>query len=273
MMISPIKIKIQKIYDIDSSKNNFTFSPNSKDSNYSSYTRDKTIINYFNKKRKNIKSIINNKYLDLKKSFQYKTFSKNKLHFKTISNESQINNKSILLTSLFNLPIIHSPKIKKSQNNSKIKNNTGNIEENNKIKINEIEKGIKLENYMKDKFYEDIDKKMNNKLTDKSFLRDKSLKERIIKMNKIGLFWGTVFEYCNPLISSEKFKLENSFKQKKLEESDDTYINEYKSKNRKEIKPILYTNSLFSQLKRKEKIKNDILFKKMQRKNLILENI
>ena len=70
-----------------------------------------------------------------------------------------------------------------------------------------------------------------------------------------------------------KKKLNCLFKQKKLEESDDTYINEYKSKNRKEIKPILYTNSLFSQLKRKEKIKNDILFKKMQRKNLILENI
>ena len=48
---------------------------------------------------------------------------------------------------------------------------------------------LKLENYMRDKFYEDIEKKMIIKKKKKNFCHDKSIKERIIKMNKIGSFW------------------------------------------------------------------------------------
>ena len=110
---------------------------------------------------------------------------------------------------------------------------------------------------------EDVDKKMNIKLKSKIFLHDTSVKDRIIKMNKIGLFWGGVFEYCNPLLSAKKFK----YAKKKYHLSGklhDIYVDEYKYKSKvnKEIKPVLYTNNVFNNLMRKEKKKNEILFYK-----------
>ena len=115
---------------------------------------------------------------------------------------------------------------------------------------------------MKDKFYEDIDKKMNLKLKYKNFLHDTSVKERIIKMNKIGLFWGGVFEYCNPLLSATKFKFQKQFNHNKYKvKKNEMHIDEYKSKINQEMKPILYTNNLFNKLMRKEKIQN-LLFQK-----------
>ena len=72
-------------------------------------------------------------------------------------------------------------------------------------------------------------------------------------MNKIGLFWGTVFEYCNPILSVKKFKfIKNKF------HKNDMFINDYRYKSNKEIKPILYTNNLINELRREEKLKNEL---------------
>ena len=110
---------------------------------------------------------------------------------------------------------------------------------------------------MRDKFYEDIENKMAVKLKEKNFCHDTSMKEKIIKMNKIGLFWGTVFEYCNPVLSVKKLKYaKNLFLKNKKIETDDIGINEYKHKKNKQIKPILYTNSFVNQLKHSDKFKN-----------------
>ena len=126
---------------------------------------------------------------------------------------------------------------------------------------------LKLENYMRDKFYEDIEKKMTIKLKSKNFCHDKSIKERIIKMNKIGLFWGTVFEYCNPILSVKKFKfIKNKF------HKNDLYLNDYKYKSNKEIKPILYTNNLVNEMRREEKLKNEFLLKNKYSKYNINKN-
>ena len=286
-MLSSLNFKIPKL-NIKSITNYNISSPNSKDSNYTSYTNEKSITNYFKNKRPNINQIINDNYFNINKAnflnknktllnnnpkpFYYNSESKK---IKTKANKV----KKILLTSLFNLPNINSnnnsPKHKNKINrhfknifksNPKFQENSfsnkNDIKNSNNTRENE---GIKLEDYMKDKFYEDIDKKMNIKLQSKIFLHDTSVKDRIIKMNKIGLFWGGVFEYCNPLLSAKKFK----YAKKKYHMNrrfHDIYVDEYKSKSKskvnKEIKPLLYTNNIFNNLMRKEKIKKELLFYK-----------
>jgi hypothetical protein len=279
-MISPIKLNIPKINIIESTKKYITFSPNSKDSNYSSYRKEQLLINPYKSKKKILYTLLNtNNCFNANKSNISKhyntlsTINPSSIYLNSTSkvNKAKINKtKNVLLTSLFNLPNISSFNAKKSQEIVKIKNNLDNSKSNNNsfqknCKNNNDESEVfKLENYMKDKFYEDIDKKMNIKLKYKNFLHDSSIKERIIKMNKIGLFWGGVFEYCNPLLSATKFKFAKKLYQNKVKSMKKVkLIDEYKSKINKEIKPIpvLYTNNLFNKLMRKERIKN-MLFKK-----------
>ena len=285
-MLSSLDFKIPKL-NLNSLKNYNISSPNSKDSNYTSYTHEKSITNYFKSKRPNINQIINDNYFNIKinqintlkqdktlSTTNHKTFYYNSSSKKNKAKKNKV--KNILLTSLFNLPNINnSPINKRSKKNQNFKNyfeNNSKSQENsflnkNETKLSNLEEneGIKLEDYMKDKFYEDIDKKMNIKLKSKIFLHDTSVKDRIIKMNKIGLFWGGVFEYCNPLLSAKKFK----YAKKKYHingKLNDIYADEYKSKSKmnKEIKPILYTNNIFNNLMRKEKLKKELLFYKQR---------
>ena len=279
-MLSPIKLNIPKINIIESTKKYISVSPSSKDSNYSSYTKEQSLINSYKSKKKILYTLLNtNNYFNINKSNiskQFNTLSTIKSNSIYLNSTSKVNKtkknktKNVLLTSLFNLPNISSLNNKKSQESVKIKNNLDNSKSNNNSfqKIcknnNDEREGIKLENYMKDKFYEDIDKKMNIKLKYKNFLHDSSIKERIIKMNKIGLFWGGVFEYCNPLLSATKFKFAKKLYLDQIKSMKKVKcIDEYKSKINKEIKPIpvLYTNNVFNKLMRKERIKN-MLFQK-----------
>ena len=281
-MLCPSNFKVPKL-NLNSVKNYTISSPNSKDSNYTSYTNDKSLTNYFKKKRPDINRIINDNYFNINKiniikqnntisNTYHKKFYYNSENKKNKAKKNKV--KNVLLNSLFNLPNINnSPKNKKIKNKSHFKNifeNNSKSQENSflnkkEIKNNNIEEneGIKLEDYMKDKFYEDIDKKMNIKLKSKIFLHDTSVKDRIIKMNKIGLFWGGVFEYCNPLLSAKKFKYAKK-KYNLTGKLHEIYVDEYNSNSKvnKEIKPVLYTNSLFNNLMRKEKLKRELLFYK-----------
>jgi hypothetical protein len=192
-------------------------------------------------------------------------------------------NRNILLTSLFN-PQSHIPKSNK-QTPKKEKNKINlryrnNIEysksvENSFKNIYTNTEGkdvVKLENYMKDKFYEDIEKKMNIKLMDRNFCHDKSMKDKIIKLNKIGLFWGSVFEYCNPLITVKKYKcIKDQLKNNKNIDTDETYAENYKNKMNNKMKPILYTHNLVNRIRRREKI-SEILFKNDVNNNLSIKN-
>lgn len=65
---------------------------------------------------------------------------------------------------------------------------------------------IKLQNYMKDRFYADTELKMTKKLKNTVFSHDQSLKDKIIEMNQIGDFWGGVVDYCNPYFAIKKFQ-------------------------------------------------------------------
>ena len=281
-MLTPNHQKIPKINNIDKAKNYITFSPNSKDSNYSPYIKDKSLTNYFKSKNRNNNKIVNNNYMNLYNSNAFKTYNilsnskDNNLNINEKTNKNKRNKiKNLLLTSLFNLPYMNS-----KQHNLSVKNKTkyekifdisklhqNSFHNNNEIRNKtEENEGIKLENYMRDKFYEDIDKKMTIKLKSKNFLHDSSMKDKIIKMNKIGLFWGSVFEYCNPLLSVKKLKFAKkhifNLHKNKILKDDNKYIDEYNNRINKEIKPILYTNTLFRNLRRKERIKNEIIFNK-----------
>ena len=110
-------------------------------------------------------------------------------------------------------------------------------------------------NFMKFKFYEDVNEKFEKKLRDDFFI-DKDLKDKIISMEKIGVFWKNVFDYCNPKIYSEKFKYINKDRKTtsfNLEDSSEN-VNKDKLPNQK-----LYTNIVRSQIlhyKNKYKIQN-----------------
>lgn len=133
-------------------------------------------------------------------------------------------NETLLVSSLYNLPYL-SPKkkninlkIKKRFNNSV--NNSNLISLNNsfssntnlsKSKINKSvdrTKYFNLGSYMKEKFYSDIDIRYNYKLKDIKFCHDSSIKDKIIKMKKVGIFWNRILDYCSPIINSKKYKYE-----------------------------------------------------------------
>ena len=50
------------------------------------------------------------------------------------------------------------------------------------------------------------------------------------------------------------------------------YLNDYKYKSNKEIKPILYTNNLVNEMRREEKLKNEFLLKNKNTKYNINKN-
>ena len=303
-MYSSKNLFIPKIKNFDETRKYFNLSPNREDSNYSSCIKDKNSTNYFKMKSTNLKTMkINNIYNNLNIFNSYNSpsnSSQNKIYNNTITPNDDLfqkriklkfnKNKNILLTSLYNLPQVGSNnntiKHYYSSQNIKNKSNKLNIDNSKSIdnsfqmkkttktknvasasKIIDEKEILKLENYMRDKFYEDIEKKMTIKLKSKNFCHDKSIKERIIKMNKIGLFWGTVFEYCNPILSVKKFKfIKNKF------HKNDLYLNDYKYKSNKEIKPILYTNNLVNEMRREEKLKNEFLLKNKYSKYNINKN-
>ena len=303
-MYSSKNLFIPKIKNFDETRKYFNLSPNREDSNYSSCIKDKNSTNYFKMKSTNLKTMkINHIYNNLNIFNSYNSqsnSSQNKIYNNTITPNDDLfqkriklkfnKSKNILLTSLYNLPQVGSNnntiKHYYSSQNIKNKSNKLNIDNSKSIdnsfqmkktaktknvasgsKIIDEKEILKLENYMRDKFYEDIEKKMTIKLKSKNFCHDKSIKERIIKMNKIGLFWGTVFEYCNPILSVKKFKfIKNKF------HKNDLYLDDYKYKSNKEIKPILYTNNLVNEMRREEKLKNEFLLKNKYSKSNINKN-
>ena len=92
---------------------------------------------------------------------------------------------------------------------------------------------------MKLKYYEDINEKLEKKLKDDSFL-DRGIKDKIIKMGKVGVFWKNVIEYCSPLLFEEKYK-----NMKNIILKQDEKIN---NKGNNEFNKVLYTTMLRTKL-------------------------
>ena len=62
---------------------------------------------------------------------------------------------------------------------------------------------------LKDKYYSDVEKKYNHKLDVRLFPSDHSMKDKIIYMKKVGIFWDSVLKYCVPIINGRKYKLQH----------------------------------------------------------------
>ena len=220
-----------------------------------------------NKKIFNNYSTISNQTTPL----NLKIFKNNSLHKKKKYNKSDYIN----LNSLFTLPILekkinryNSIKTIFTPNNFKNDFNSNNYKDNkkNKIRLNlfnnmnisltKLNKHSKYDNlssFMKFKYYEDTNEKLEKKLRDDSFL-DRGVKDKIIKMGKVGVFWNNVIEYCSPLFFEEKYK-----NMKKIIDNNNIK-NEKTSYDKKIFQNILYTSILKAKIiHNQSRNKNNIL--------------
>ena len=235
--------------------------------------RSPFLFKNFSPKSRNSSNLISNN-ISVTKSKSPKKIKNLENYSPKVEEIYQDNSNYIKLNSLFTLP----PITKKSNpnNNSHKTINTSNynlITENNqnRARLNSLDnkkmplaqignnfRQIKnkqnkedtrhnnIHSFMKLKYYEDVNEKYEKKLRDDSFI-DRGVKEKIIKIGKVGIFWRNVIEYCGSFIFAEKFKnIKKQFK-KKYEKKDDDYnykINKYnKTPNRR-----LYTNLLVNKI-------------------------
>ena len=130
-----------------------------------------------------------------------------------------------------------------------------------KLSIDKLKKNNKYDNiysFMKFKYYEDVNERLEKKLRDEEFI-DRGVKDKIIKMGKVGVFWKNVMEYCTPLLFEEKYKNIKKRLMKSLNQEEKMNIN-YNNNNNKVNKNFLYTSMFRTKIIHyQRKIKNNIL--------------
>ena len=191
---------------------------------------------------KSIKNIKSNNNMMLPKITDYKIMQENNSYFnnmhpleksnssshtkRTIKNPDYINLNSLFLYPevprkinnqlKFNFNYsnsIDNPKQRRLLIERKTKNLKHNFLNNKNLSINPLkmynpkkkDKFYDIKNFMKMKYYEDVNNKMEKKLKDDSFY-DKADKTKLIKIGKFHVFWKNVFDYCGGFIFSEKMK-------------------------------------------------------------------
>jgi hypothetical protein len=107
------------------------------------------------------------------------------------------------------------------------KNNNVSKELNQSKSIGKKKVFSNLNASLKDKYYSDIEKRLNYKLDEKLFPSDHSMKDKIIHMKKVSIFWNSVFKYCIPIINGQKYKLQHMKSQEKELEKLDVNNNKY----------------------------------------------
>ena len=196
----------------------------------------------------NNKYYINPNYIKLNSLFTLPTIAK-KINpynsLKTIDVSNKNNNHHFITEIKPNKQKSHSlcnKKIKLIKNDNKFDNKSMQIK---KIELedNKNDKHNNIISFMKFKYYEDVNEKMEKKLRDDSFI-DRSVKDKIIRIGKVGVFWKNVFEYCGSFIFAEKFRnIKKQFK-KNMKNNEDLNMNRYnKTPNKR-----LYTNEVVSKL-------------------------
>ena len=267
----------------------------SQEKNYSTITSSKMKTNESIKMYQNnlLTETLNNESITLSKILSNRYTNSTR---KPIS----LRNNDVLLTSIFQLPIINNNKKNSSlkterryEKSNLTNNNTKSLFQNdtnyeNKNDLNSNKKEIiddenkidsdgqneynlkknlkmkskkkllpsKLETLLKDKFYIDVENKINLHLKNKKFIEDQMLHNRIIHMKKFSAFWKSIADYINPILSIQKFKYNKLLKGEPIKED----------KKEKVIKhiPKLYTNILLTNKIHKEKI---------ERNKLLLSNL
>ena len=229
------------------------------------------------------------KYKNNIKHFISRNMRNNNLH-KNKSEENiffkkyPINNKnnSISLKSICVLPKVK-PKnnyllFRKIITRNKINYNQKNqsVDDNNILNKNN-NKFLGLENYMKERFYSDTEKKLKNNLKTIYFRNDEKIKNKIIFLKKFGIFWKRLIQYCIPIINLKKYQIDyNNRRHNNID--DDYYNNKDDNKeniNFKKIENNRYNKSAYKSLslpklnssKIKVHIRNNSQNKKFKKNN------
>ena len=199
-------------------------------------------------------------------------------------------NHKILLTSIYDLPLLNKTKknaqpsksersedkikivkkykvnsLLKTFQNNQLKNNKNesfNGKNHNKTELNSPEKEekeykkkdlttSKIETLLKDKYYIDVENRLSSNFRSRKFM-DEMLRDRLVHLKKISTFWKGVADYVNPIISIEKFKVHKIKNGFPIE-------TEEKKPNIKKYVPKLYTGDVISKMihenkKQREKI-------------------
>ena len=246
-LLKKISLKGIKNTNNDDSSNHITLSelynmPNSKTRSINFFSKSRNIITLFNKRNNN-----------------------NNDNFRFITNNNSRNDSEI---KKINLKIINCKNSKHSLKIDKI---------NKKVKI--VDQFANLPNFMKDRFYSDIEEKLSHQFRNKPFFYDTSLKDKIIQLNQIKEFWGGMSDYTNPILCTKRVR----YLSKLIE--DRKNLREYNSINDNNVKlvklvnkrynkikmPKLYTNSHITE-KNREKIRKMILSGK-EKKNKSVNNM
>ena len=205
-------------------------------------------INFFPKSRINISPLNKNKKNDI---------NNNNFRF-LMSNNNSINNSEI------------SKKIIDIINKKK---NIHNLNISKKTKI--LDHFANLPNFMKDRFYSDIEDKLIHQFRNKPFYYDTSLRDKIIQLNQIKEFWGGMSDYTNPILCTKRVRYLSRLieDRKNLRENNGLIFKLVKKRNKKldNSIPKLYINSHMTEKKR-EKIRNKMLFGK-EKRNKTEENM
>ena len=106
---------------------------------------------------------------------------------------------------------------------------------------------------MKEKFYIDVENKINVHLKNKKFIEDEMLHNRIVHMKKVSTFWNGVADYINPIFQVEKFRINKLMR-------GETIKKEEKETFTKKLKPKLYTTMVMSNMKYNLKKEKEKLF-------------
>ena len=119
--------------------------------------------------------------------------------------------------------------------------------EQNQTKKSNVEK---IEKFMKEKYYEDVEKLTKHKLERKNWFSNSSTQNKVITIKKVIKFWEGLCDYSNPRFSQQKFKNKENYNKKIIKD-------DIKNKNEEIKVPVLYTNNRLLKKKHLIKIKNE----------------
>ena len=212
----------------------------------------------------------NNKKLSLK--HYYKINTNKEIKLPNNSNKTSNNNNNYISSSdLYTMP---NYKTKPSNFFTKINNELILIKNKKKqirnalYKLNNIhtikkrgktiDQFANLPNFMKNRFYSDVEDKLNYQFKYRPFYYDTSVKNKIIQLNQIKEFWGGMSDYTNPILCTKRVRyLSKLIEDKKnIRENKDNeilYHKLMKKRNRIKIMPKLYTNNNFIEKRKEDK--------------------
>ena len=152
----------------------------------------------------------NQKYIKLNSLFKLPTLSKNNKHYnsvKTICSSTHILYKNKINNINIKNNFLKNQKLTLTEIDNNLQSNP-DITKYNKGKIKDFKnkKYNNLHNFMKYKYYDDVKEKLEKKLRDDLFI-DLGVRDKIINIGKVSVFWKNVFDYCNCLFYKEKFNI------------------------------------------------------------------